>query len=62
MSWINLGTLLAILRRREVDPHEVTVYWDGQVDAGFRRPLPRCSEPVTESDDDEDPYYGDEAD
>ncbi|MFC1870813.1 hypothetical protein ACFLYF_00185 [Chloroflexota bacterium] len=58
MPWRNLGTLLAVLRRRGIDPRDVTVYWDGQVDAGFRRPPPPYSEPVTEPEDD-DPYYDD---
>lgn len=59
MSWINLGTLLAILRRRGVDPYEVTVYWDGHADAGFRRP-PRYPESVTEAEDYEYQHYDEE--
>ena len=45
MPWINLARLLAYLRRRRIDPRQVTVYLDDEVDTGFRRPLSRYSEP-----------------
>jgi len=54
MSWMNLARLLAILHRREIDPRDVTVYWDGKIDVGFRRPPPQYTEPATEFDDDQD--------
>lgn len=60
MGWINLGRLLEILRRRGIDPHEVTVSWDGHVDGGFRRPPPRYTEPVMEPEDDEYQDYDEE--
>lgn len=59
MPWANLAIVLAVLRRRGVDPRDITVYWDGEIDTGFQRLLPRYSEPVTEPADDD---YDDEQD
>ena len=60
MSWVNLATLLSILRRRGIDPRDVTVYWDGKIDVGFRRTPQQYSEPARESEENEEPYYDDE--
>ena len=55
MGLINLARLLAILRREGIDLRDVFVYWDG-IDTGFRRTLPRYSEPVMEPDDEYQDY------
>lgn len=64
MPWVNLSGLLRHLRRLGVDPRDVTVYWDGEVDAGHRRSLSRYSEPgqdrATEEILDDEDYEDDE--
>ena len=62
MPWMNLGTLLSTLQRSGIEPYDVTVYWDGKIDAGFRRPPPQYSEPAEESEDNGEPYYDQEED
>jgi len=62
MPWINLARLLTLLRRRGEDPRGVTVYWDDEGYARFRRSHPRYPERSMESTVDEPEYDEEEED
>ena len=62
MIRINLARLLGILHRRGINPHDVVVYWDEQIDVGFKRPLPRYLEPISEPESYEYSDFDDEED
>ena len=66
-DWVLIESPRGRIRQRAklfegIDPRVVTVYWDGKIDVGFRRPSPQYSELATESEDDQEPDFENEED